>query len=295
MTLNQALSRARGILAANNIEDAPLECELLLRHTLKIDRVQLYLDLNHELSPKQEETFWHLIKRRLNGEPNVYIRGHCEFYGLDFYVDTQVLIPRPESELLVEKALYLAQNRTVSTIAEIGTGCGAIAISLALNLPKAKVYATDISTPALKVALFNCQKHEVVNRIYLLQGDMLDPLPEPVDLIIANLPYVKELELPHLANFEPRLALNGGSDGLEKIRQLCSQAGNRLRPEGCLLLEIGQGQGQAVTTFLHSLFPLARIEITPDLSGIDRVVSLILTPQQSANLSIRLDTKASWC
>ena len=295
MTLNQTLGRARGILTANNIEDASVECELLLRHALKIDRVQLYLDLNHELSPKQEETFWHLIERRLNGEPNVYIRGHCGFYGLDFCVDTQVLIPRPESELLVEKALYLAQNRTVSTIAEIGTGCGAIAISLALNLPQAKIYATDISAPALKVALFNCQKHEMVNRIYLLQGDTLDPLPEPVDLIIANLPYVRELELPHPASFEPRLALNGGSDGLEKIRRLCSQAGNRLRPEGCLLLEIGQGQGKAVTTFLHSLFPLARIEITPDLSGIDRVVSLILTPQQSANLSIRLDTKASWC
>jgi len=101
--------------------------------------------------------------------------------------------------------------------------------------------------------------------------------------------------LPHPASFEPRLALNGGSDGLEKIRQLCSQAGNRLRPEGCLLLEIGQGQGKEVTTFLHSLFPLARIEVTPDLSGIDRVVSLILMPQQSANLSIRLDTRASWC
>jgi len=295
MTLNQTLGRARGILTANNIEDASVECELLLRHTLKIDRVQLYLDLNYELSPKQEETFWHLIKRRLNGEPNAYITGHCGFYGLDFYVDPQVLIPRPESELLVEKALYLAQNRTVSTIAEIGTGCGAIAISLALNLPKAKIYATDISAPALKVALFNCQKHEVVNRIYLLQGDMLDPLPQPVDLIIANLPYVRELELPHPASFEPQIALNGGSDGLEKIRQLCSQAGNRLRPGGCLLLEIGQGQGKAVTTFLHSLFPLARIEVTPDLSGIDRVVSLILTPQQSANLSIRLDTKVSWC
>ena len=177
MTLNQALSQAREILTGNNIEDAPLECDLLLRHALKIDRVQLYLDLNHELSPKQGETFWHLIKRRLNGEPNAYIRGHCEFYGLDLYVDTQVLIPRPESELLVEKALFLAQNRTVSTIAEIGTGCGAIAISLALNLPKAKIYATDISAPALKVALFNCQKHGVADRICLLAGDMLNPCP----------------------------------------------------------------------------------------------------------------------
>ena len=277
MTLKQALSRARGILADGNIEDARLESELLLRHTLKISQVQLYLDLDRELSLNQEQTFWQLIKRRLDGEPTAYITGHREFYGLDFYVDPGVFIPRPESELLVEKALDLTQNHPVSTIAEIGTGCGAIAISLALKLPQAKIYATDISAPALKVALVNCQRHGVVNRICLLHGDMLDPLPEPVDLIVANLPYVSELEMPDLANFEPLLALDGGSDGLEKIHQLCQQVTDKLRPDGCLLLEIGQGRGKGVTTCLRSLFPSAKIEVAPDLSGIDRVVSLRLT------------------
>lgn len=277
MTLKQALSQARGILATNDIEDASLEGELLLRHTLKISRVQLYLDFSRELSSKQEEAFWHLIKRRLNGEPTAYITRHREFYGLDFYVDPNVLIPRPESELLVEKALSLAYQHPIATIAEIGTGCGAIAISLALNLPEVKIYATDISAPALKVALFNCQKHGVANRIYLLQGDMVAPLPEPVDLIVANLPYVKESELPPApASFEPILALNGGSGGLEKIRKLCQQAGSKLRPRGCLLLEVGRGQGEKVTTFLYSLFPSARIEVAPDLSGIERVVNLDL-------------------
>ena len=278
MTLKQALSHAREILAANNIEDAPLECELLLRHTLKINRTQLYLDLNLKLSPKHEETFWHLIERRLNGEPTAYITRHREFYGLDFYVDTRVLIPRPESEILVEKALNQAQNRSISTIADIGTGCGAIAVSLALNLPQAKIYATDVSASTLEVALLNCQKYGVTNRICLLQGDMLDPVPEPVDLIVANLPYVKESELlqMHSVNFEPLLALNGGSNGLEKIFQLCRQVSDKLHSDGCLLLEVGQGQGRAVTTFLHNLFPSARIEVAPDLSGIDRVVSVIL-------------------
>jgi len=278
VTLKQAFSHAREILIANNIEEATLESELLLRHTLKISRVQLYLDLDYELNSKEEKTFWHLIERRLSGEPTAYITGHREFYGFDFYVDPSILIPRPESELLVEKALKLAQNGTIPTIAEVGTGCGAIAISLALNLPQTKIYATDISVSALKVALFNCQKHGIANRIRLLQGDMLDPLPEPADLIIANLPYVKESELSFicLANFEPPLALNGGSDGLQKIRQLCHQVNNKLRPDGCLLLEIGQGQRRAVTTFLRSLFPSAKIEVTPDLSGIDRVVSLAL-------------------
>jgi len=277
VTLIQALNHAREILVANNVEDASLESELLLRHALKISRVQLYQNLNQELKPKQEKTFRELIKRRLSGEPTAYITGHREFYGSDFYVDFNALIPRPESELLVERALALAQNRPISTIAEIGTGGGAIAISLALNLPQAKIYATDISAPALKVALFNCQKHGVLNRIHLLQGDMLDPLPEPVDLIIANLPYVKEPELCCLTDFEPRLALNGGADGLDKIRQLCRQVSYKLRPDGCLLLEIGQGQGRAVTTLLHSLFPSAKIEVIPDLGGIERVVSLTLT------------------
>ena len=278
MTLKQAFSHAREILIANNIKDATLESEVLLRHTLKISRVQLYLDLYSELNTKAEKTFWHLIKRRLSGEPTAYITGYREFYGRDFYVDPNVLIPRPESELLVEKALKLDQDRTLSTIAEVGTGCGAIAISLALNLPQTKIYATDISATALKIALSNCQKHGAANRIYLLQGDMLEPLPEVVDLIIANLPYVKESELPPIypMNFEPLLALNGGSDGLEKIRQLCRQVNNKLRPDGYLLLEIGQGQRRTVTTFLRSLFPSAKIAVTPDLSGIDRVVSLTL-------------------
>ena len=276
MTLKQALGRGREVLAANNIEDAPLECELLLRHALKISRVQLYLDLNHELSPEKEETFWNLIERRLNGEPTAYITKHREFHGLDFYVDTRALIPRPESEILIEKALNQAQNRPVSTIADIGTGCGAIAISLALNLPQTKIYATDISASALEVARFNCQKHGVANKICLLQGDMLDPVPEPVDLIVANLPYVKESELSQMRspNSEPVLALNGGSNGLDKIYQLCRQVSDKLHTDGCLLLEIGQGQKRAVMTFLHNLFPSAGIEVTPDLSGIDRVVSV---------------------
>jgi len=278
VTLKQALSHAREMLVTNNIEDAPIESELLLRYALNISRVQLYQDLNHELSLKQEQAFWNLIKRRLSHEPTAYITGHREFYGLDFYVNPHVLIPRPESELLVEMALSLAQNHPAATIAEVGTGCGAIAISLALNLPQTKIYATDISASALEVAQTNCKKHGVVNRIHLLQGDMLNPLPELVNLIVANLPYVRKAELPRIspAKFEPLLALDGGSDGLQKISQLCRQVENKLRPTGYLLLEIGQGQGKAVTALLHSLFPCAKMEAVPDLSGIARVISLHL-------------------
>lgn len=276
MSRKQALSHARGILAEKNIEDAPLEGELLLRHVLGIDRTQLYLDLDHELSPKQDEAFRQLLERRLSGEPAAYITGHREFYGLDFYVDRRVLIPRPESELLVEETMSLAQEHTLSTIAEVGTGSGAIAITLALNLPEARIYATDISAPALEVAQLNCQKHGVIDRVCLLYGNMLDPLPEAVDLIIANLPYVRKSELAGM-RFEPRLALDGGADGTEKIRQLCRRLEGKLHPGGFLLLEIGQGQGKEVTRLLNTLFPTGKIKLMPDLGGIERVVRLSLT------------------
>jgi release factor glutamine methyltransferase len=276
VTIAQALRSAREILRANTIEDAPLESELLLRHTLKMNRVQLYLELERELCPDEEQVFWSLIKRRLNREPTAYITGYREFYGLDFYVDSSVLIPRPETELLVERAIKVARDHPALTIADVGTGCGAIAITLASSLPQAKIYATDISTSAIKVALANCQKHGVADRICLLLGDMLDPLTEPVDLIVANLPYVRESELSQVSvlNFEPSLALNGGSDGLDKIRQLCTQISGKLRLGGHLLLEIGQGQRSAVTSFLRGLFPSAELEVFPDLNGIGRVVSL---------------------
>ena len=276
MTLKQALECATGVLLAHNIEEAHLECQLLLRRALGISQVQLYLGLDRELG-SEEEDFWRLIERRLSGEPIAYIMGHREFYGLDFSVEPGVFIPRPESELLVEQAIRLAQSHTVSSIAEIGTGCGAIAVTMALNLPRAKVYATDVSASALKVAQSNCRRHGVADRVCLLRGDMLGPLPEPVDLIIANLPYVREVELSRVnSGFEPLLALNGGWDGLDKIRQLCRQAGDRLCPGGSLLLEVGQGQAGAVTDLLHRLFPSAKVEVAPDLGGIERVVSLTL-------------------
>jgi release factor glutamine methyltransferase len=275
LNLKQALRLARDILSQNGVEDVPLEGELMLRHTLNIDRVQLYIDLGKELIPQQEEAFWLLLERRLSGEPSAYITGHREFYGLDFKVNPNVLIPRPESELLVETALAIARNYPISIIADIGTGSGAIAISLAVNLPQAKIYATDISAAALEVALANCRKHGVSGRVRLLEGNLLEPLPEPVDIIVANLPYVSQPELA--PRFEPPLALDGGADGTKIIKQLCQQAGGRLKSGGWLLLEIGQGQAEVVAAILHNIFPEGEIEVMPDLGGIERVVCLSLS------------------
>jgi release factor glutamine methyltransferase len=275
----QALAQALGTLADNNIDDAMLEGEILLRHVLGINRSQLFSDLDGNVSPAQAENLEQLLERRLSGEPSAYITGHREFYGLDFKVNRHVLIPRPESELLVEKALSLCQSHAISIIADIGTGCGAIAISLAKNLPAATIYATDISHQTLEVARENCRRHGVTDRVVLLQGDMLGALPEPVDLIVANLPYVREAELPGSGplSFEPRLALNGGKDGLDRISILCRQAGEKLRNNGSMLLEIGQGQTQAVKAIMYESFPSALIEIDRDLAGIERVISLCLT------------------
>ncbi len=279
MNRRQALAFARGILADNNIDDASLEGEILLRHALGIDRVQLYADLDRDLTPSYEKTLSKLLERRINGEPSAYITGHREFYGLDFRVDRNVLIPRPETELLVEKAIHLAENHTITRIADIGTGCGAIAVSLAVNLPEVTIYASDVSKPALAVARYNCKKNGVADRIVFLNGDMLEPLPEPVDLIIANLPYVREADLTAngTLSFEPPLALNGGEDGLDRIRFLCRQAGTKLRDNGFILLEIGQGQAEAITDLLQEIYPSSRLEVESDLAGIERAVSLRLT------------------
>jgi len=286
MTLRQALSKARELLGSNYIEDPALEAVLLLTHALKINRVQLYTEFDNQLSPEQSEQFRQVIERRIKGEPTAYILGHREFYGLDFDVDSNVLIPRPETELLVEKsldiardkALELARHGSVFTIADAGTGSGAIAISLAHKLPGVKIYATDISATALRVAAINCEKHGVSDRVILLEGDLLDPLPEPVDLIVANLPYVSEADLPKVNThgFEPSIALAGGKDGIDKIRRLCTQLTSKLRQGGSLLMEIGQGQREAIIAFLRNLYPSARIESFADLAGIGRVISITL-------------------
>ena len=279
MNLKQALSQARKILAENKIDDASIEGEILLRHVLEITRAQLFSSLDNDIGAAQFDNFMKIVARRASGEPTAYITGHREFYGLDFTVNPHVLIPRPETELLVDKAISLCCKYSYSKITDIGTGCGAIVVSLAVNLPSVKIYATDISTEALKLAEQNCMKHGVAGRITLLLGDLLEPLPEPVDLIIANLPYVRAADIPAKGplSFEPKLALNGGEKGLDKIKLICYQAGKKLKKNGSLLLEIGQGQAEEVVSNLHNIFPQAPIDIEKDLSGIIRVICLRLT------------------
>jgi len=287
--LKETLHQASTTLASAAIEDARLEAELLLMHLLGIDRAQLYCRLDEKLPPSDVHTLDKLLKRRLGHEPIAYIIGHREFFGNDFYVAPGVLIPRPESELLVDKALDFVSRRFPHrdpVVTDIGTGCGAIAISLALLLPQAKIYATDVSPHALEIAAKNCERHQVRDRVHLLEGDLLDPLPEPVDIIIANLPYVKDADLSHLSaeirEFEPLAALSGGEDGLDKVRQLLSRVGGKLCPGGLVLVEIAAGQGQAAASWASSLLPETRVELASDLGGWDRVLFVNLVDNDRA-------------
>jgi release factor glutamine methyltransferase len=207
-----------------------------------------------------------------------YIIGHKEFYGLDFYVDRRVLIPRPETELLVEKGLEIGRAAASHplTIADVGTGSGAIAISLAVHLPQAIIYALDASSDTLEVVALNRRCHSVEGRVHLLQGDLLSPLPKPVDLIVANLPYVSGVEwdlLPRtIIAYEPRSALDGGPDGLDAIRRLLAQARSYLKPQATILLEIGAAQGAAVAVLARRHFPIATVEVVQDYAELDRMV-----------------------
>jgi release factor glutamine methyltransferase len=281
MNRGEALKRARELLARHRIEEAELEAELLLRHTLKINRAQLLSEPDSELKSRHADTYKTFIKRRIKGEPSAYITGHREFFGLDFYVDKNVLIPRPETELLVEQAIIRAKNYRHPVIADVGTGSGAIAVSLARNLPDAEIYAVDISKAALKVAGRNCLTQGVRDRVKLLRSDLLEQISSQVDIIVANLPYVitDEVARVNTSGFEPSLALDGGADGLDVIKRLCLQAKVRLRPSGCLLLEIGLGQSQRTSDILQELYPVANIEIMSDLSGIARVICMTLPPK----------------
>lgn len=291
MILREALQSATQTLRTAGIADASVEAELLLGHVLGMSRTQLYTEPEKSLTSVEVEHLCHLVRRRLDHEPAAYILGHCEFYGIDFYIDYHTFIPRPETELLVEKAMELAHRISHRgeqiTIADIGTGCGAIAVSLALALPQAKIYATDVSASALQVAEMNCQRHGVNSQVELLQGNLLELLPQPVDMIVANLPYIKDCEFkdlsPEIRDYEPTMALAGGEDGLDKIRQMLEQMPGKLSYRACFLLEIGQGQGEMVISLIKSYFPQASIELISDLGGIERVVKVELQVRKSVS------------
>jgi release factor glutamine methyltransferase len=277
VTAAQALLDARRRLNVAGIEDAALEAEVLLRHVLGLDRAHLFARIDDAFDDDALLAFQRLVERRVAHEPTAYLVGHREFFGLDFETTPDALIPRPETELLVEEAHRLAPSAPL-VVADVGTGCGAIAVALATHLPQAIVYAIDDSPSALALAARNAARFRVSERVRLLQGDLLDPLPEPVDLIVANLPYVKTADWealpPEIRDHEPRAALDAGPTGTEALERLLCAAPSHLRPAGRLLAEIAWDEGERLLDVARACFPEARVDVKKDLAGLDRVIRI---------------------
>ncbi len=245
---------------------------MLVGYILQQSTAWLYAHSDTILTVQQQQRYQQALEQRLSGYPMAYILGKRSFYHWGFTVTPDVLIPRPESELLIETA---TQQFTGQTIVDVGTGSGIIAISLALLLPDAEVYAVDISPAALEIARENAANLGA-SHIHFLEGNLLDDLPTglQVDLIAANLPYIPTSDLNALdvARWEPRLALDGGLDGLVLIERLLQQAGSRLSKPGIIMLEIGSDQAQRVTELGEKHLSGAAITVQQDLAGLDRLV-----------------------
>jgi len=279
VTVGAAIIQTRHTLAHAGVAEAPLEAELLLAEALDTDRVGLLAALTDQFSEDRQQLLASLVDRRTRREPLAYLRGKREFYGLEFHVGPRVLIPRPETETLVEEALALASRLDSgegAIIADVGTGSGIIAVSLAVHLPNSKVYATDISGTALSTAQDNARRHGVDTRITFLSGDLLEPLPERVDIVAANLPYlstdtIPDLE-PEIGLYEPLEALDGGHGGLEVVHRLLRQAPGHLCPGGALLLELDPWQMDAASRAAIEVLPGATLRRVRDLAGDERVL-----------------------
>lgn len=266
---------AQEAVELNAVTDIPLlEAEMLLAYVLNTSRVALLAHPERVLTTDQLTDYQTLIRHRASGYPLPYLTGHAEFYGLEFEVTPEVLIPRPETETLVDLALA----RRPATIVDVGTGSGCIAVALAVHLPRTTVCAIDLSPVALVVAERNAERHGVADRVQLMVGDVLNPRPSPAELIVSNPPYVSAGDcalLPiSIRDHEPRLALDGGPDGLAIIRRLLVQAPGVLEPGGAMLIEIGADQGDAAGRMARTYFPQATVRVHPDLAGRDRVLEV---------------------
>jgi release factor glutamine methyltransferase len=270
--LLEVLRGTERYLADRGVENPRLNAEHLLAHALGLKRMELYLQFDRPLAESERAPLRDLVKRRGTREPLQHVLGTAEFHGRTFACDKRALVPRPETEQLVELALEIAKDKPAATILDIGTGSGVIVLTIALELPSATLHATDLSPDALALAAENAARHALTDRIVFHQADLLPPDGTRFDLIIANLPYIPAEEIASLSpevRHDPASALDGGADGLDLIRRLIETASDRLAPGGALLLEIGLGQADAVNTLL-SARKFRDISVRPDYQNIPR-------------------------
>jgi release factor glutamine methyltransferase len=258
-------------------DTASLDAQVLLAHILDRSRPWVLAHPEAQLTEGELQAIEQAMRRLEKGEPLPYLLGHWEFYGLDFILTPDVLIPRPETELMVERALsWLRLNPARRLAADVGTGSGCIAVALSAHIPGLRLLASDISLPALKVALQNVKKHAPAGRVICLQADLLPATRQPFDLVCANLPYIPREKLPSLPVYrgEPSLALDGGQAGLVFIEKLLRQLPGRLAPGALVLLEIEAGRGEAVRSLVQSVLPMAQVSVHLDLAGQERLVEI---------------------
>jgi release factor glutamine methyltransferase len=278
MIIRDALASAVKLLEPVS-DSARLDVQLLMMEVLGVRRANLLAHDDELLNDEQVQRFNALVSRAARGEPLPYILGKRAFYDLEFNITPDVLIPRPETELLLEQALRFAATHQRLKAVDVGTGSGALAVTFAVHYPQAEVYATDISDAALQVAQLNAQKHNA--HITFYQGDLLKPLLERsirVDLLMANLPYIPSGELPDLkvTQHEPLTALDGGIDGLKLVRSLLRQAESACNPSALMLLEIGAGQGTAAQKAVQGILQPRDCEVLKDYAGHDRILRVSL-------------------
>lgn len=280
-------------LKGKGIDNPRLDSEVLLAHLLKLDRVGLYLNFDRPMGKEELADYREMIKRRSAREPLQYITGNQEFWSLDFRVTPDVLIPRSDTEILVEEAVKsvrdhwpMSDEKEAPIILDLCTGSGCIAISLAKEIGKAIVYATDASAAALKIAKENADIHGVKDRVVFLEGDLYaalesrpsntDNRPTVFDLIVSNPPYIKNGDIqniqPEVRDYEPRMALDGGLEGLDFYKRIIEGASDYLSPDGWLAVEVGEGQADAVADMIKSIGIFEPASTVKDIAGIERVV-----------------------
>jgi len=295
-TLSEAITEGAARLEHSAIAEARRTAGVLLCHVLGIERTHLLTGSDESISEANYELFFRLVDRRAAGEPLQYITGHQEFYGLDFIVTPEVLIPRPETEFLVERVLRLIEESKQPSplIVDVGTGSGCIAVSVAVNAPHARVVATDVSRSSLEIAMKNAAKNGVRDRIEFFAGDLLAPLAAhnlegAIDILATNPPYVNARSVdqlqPEVRDWEPHAALLGGPEGLDFYRRLFYDATGYLKPDGFMVIEIGYDQFAAIAE-LSAGYSWEILDVTRDLQGIPRTLTLKNMSENTAALRL---------
>ena len=282
-TIQKLLNWITDFFTKKGVDSPRLSAELLLCHILKLERIQLYTFFDRAVSKPELDALHALVKRGGEHEPVAYLVGRCEFYSLPLTITRDCLIPRPETELLVERAVNVLRKRPApQAVLDLCTGSGCIAAAIAKEVPDAKIVATDICQAALSVAAKNIEAFKLAERVTLLCGDLFDPVVKGIDapafdLVVSNPPYVSDAEYDKLdknvKDYEPKKALLAGVDGLDVYRRIIAKAGEFLKPDGVLMLEIGYAQGKAVRQLLDEAAAFRDIRIEKDLSNNDRIVT----------------------